>query len=439
MEVFTLMLRIQVKNEKNFRYHWGCQELQILNLCFADDLMMFCCGYMISASVMRRVIDEFCLSSGLRPSMAKSTVYFGNVPNDVKEKIKNIMPFTEGTIPVKYLGIPLNFSMFTKSDCTVLLEKVKRRVEDWRNKALSFAGRLQLITSIDRLLKKFLWNVVGQNGCTHSVLWKDVCRQKSEGGLGIKSMQVWNEALMAKHLWNVIIDKDSIWVRWVKSTLLKGDSIWVVELKKINSWGWKQILTLRNKIRSFVHFKVRNGRKAFFWYDKWNERSPFCNLINYNTLLHDGQAMKMKIADLIVKDKWIWPRTWNRRFVEVLNIQVPKLLDAVDDKAVWNNNKGKEKNFNVKEVWKGMKRRLKTQDRLSRWINVQDMCCPFCKQGLNLKITKDVINALEVWRFPIDRIRVFGLTVLVLLQPVVETVLILVYGNVTRIFLTVLT
>ncbi|GKF90858.1 RNA-directed DNA polymerase, eukaryota, reverse transcriptase zinc-binding domain protein, partial [Tanacetum coccineum] len=126
MEVFTLMLRRQVRQEKKFKYRWGCRELQLLNLCFADDLMMFCHGDLIYASVMRRAMDEFCLSSGLRPSMTKSTIYFGNVSNEVKEEIKIVMPFCEGTLPVKYLGIPLNSNRISRSDCIVLLEKIKK-------------------------------------------------------------------------------------------------------------------------------------------------------------------------------------------------------------------------------------------------------------------------------------------------------------------------
>ncbi|GKB43590.1 RNA-directed DNA polymerase, eukaryota, reverse transcriptase zinc-binding domain protein [Tanacetum coccineum] len=296
MEVFTLMLRRQVKNEKKFKYHWGCKELKILNLYFVDDLVMFCHGDMISASVMRRALDEFCLSSGLRPSMAKSTVYIGNVPNDVKEEIKSVMPFCEGTLPVKYLGIPLNSSMIVNNDCTVLFEKIKKRVEDWRNKALSYAGRLQLIASVLSSLNK------------------------SEGGLGIKSMKVWNEVLMAKHLWNVIIDKDSIWVRWVRTTWLKNVSIWVVEPKKLNSWGWKQIL--------------RNGRKVSFWYDRWNDKSPLCNLINTNHLVYDSLARKIRVADLIFEDRWKLPRGWNVRFGEVFSLHVPKLVQEMEDKAI---------------------------------------------------------------------------------------------------------
>ncbi|GJU49071.1 RNA-directed DNA polymerase, eukaryota, reverse transcriptase zinc-binding domain protein [Tanacetum coccineum] len=60
MEVFTLMLKRQINNEKRFKYHWGCRNMEIVNLCFADDLMMFCHGDMISASVLRRAMDEFC-------------------------------------------------------------------------------------------------------------------------------------------------------------------------------------------------------------------------------------------------------------------------------------------------------------------------------------------------------------------------------------------
>ncbi|GKE70792.1 RNA-directed DNA polymerase, eukaryota, reverse transcriptase zinc-binding domain protein [Tanacetum coccineum] len=57
MEVFTLMLKRQVCNEAKFKYHWGCKGLGILNLCFADDLMLFCHGDMVSASVLRRALD----------------------------------------------------------------------------------------------------------------------------------------------------------------------------------------------------------------------------------------------------------------------------------------------------------------------------------------------------------------------------------------------
>ncbi|GJV31659.1 RNA-directed DNA polymerase, eukaryota, reverse transcriptase zinc-binding domain protein [Tanacetum coccineum] len=69
MEVLNLMVIRQVKAEKRFKYHWGCKELKITSLCFAYDFLMLCHGDLISASVLRRGLDEFCVSSGLRPNV----------------------------------------------------------------------------------------------------------------------------------------------------------------------------------------------------------------------------------------------------------------------------------------------------------------------------------------------------------------------------------
>ena len=263
---------------------------------------------------------------------------------------------------------------------------------------------------IDKLLKRFLWKVEGNKNFKYSVAWKDVCMQKKEGGLGLRSLHVWNEALMAKHLWNVIMDNESIWVKWVKSQWLKGDSIWMVKPNQDTSWSWRQIIALRDKIRDFVICKIGNGHKCFFWFDKWHERGPLCKLINYTSLMYNKDDMKFKISDLISEGQWDWPISWNDRFTEIRDVQVPSLNMNVDDKIVWVNKKGKEKRFTVKEAWKVMKScypkviwydhvwysqcvprhsfilwmavkgRLKTQDRISRWLNIQDMKCPFCNQ-----------------------------------------------------------
>nr|GEY37456.1 hypothetical protein [Tanacetum cinerariifolium] len=49
-----------------------------------------------------------CLSSGLFPSLAKSDAFFGNVYDVVKADIMLVMPFKEGVLPIKYLGLPMH-------------------------------------------------------------------------------------------------------------------------------------------------------------------------------------------------------------------------------------------------------------------------------------------------------------------------------------------
>ena len=58
------------------------------------------------------------------------------------------MPFEEDTLPVKYLGVPLISTRLVYRDCKELVEKVQHRIQDWKNKFLSFAGRLQLVQSV---------------------------------------------------------------------------------------------------------------------------------------------------------------------------------------------------------------------------------------------------------------------------------------------------
>ncbi|GJR74108.1 hypothetical protein Tco_0086473 [Tanacetum coccineum] len=148
MEVLTLILKKRVRNSDLFRYHKQCEELEIINVCFADDLFIFARGDVNSARVILESLEEFKLASGLVPSLPKSTAYFCNVIQHVKQAILNIMPFSEGDLPVTYLGVPLISSRLLNRDCKIHVENAKNRIGDWRNKSLSFAGRLQLLESI---------------------------------------------------------------------------------------------------------------------------------------------------------------------------------------------------------------------------------------------------------------------------------------------------
>nr|GEV64998.1 RNA-directed DNA polymerase, eukaryota, reverse transcriptase zinc-binding domain protein [Tanacetum cinerariifolium] len=58
-----------------------------------------------SARVIMEALDEFKLVSRLVPSLPKSTTYFCNVLNHTKLAIFQILPFDEGHLPVKYLGV----------------------------------------------------------------------------------------------------------------------------------------------------------------------------------------------------------------------------------------------------------------------------------------------------------------------------------------------
>ncbi|XP_021991606.1 uncharacterized protein LOC110888385 [Helianthus annuus] len=148
MEALTIILRDMVNKSANFKFHNLCKKQRIVNVCFADDLFMFARGDVSSARVIMEGLDKFKNMSGRVPSMAKSTVFFGNVKREDKQSILQLMPFEEGSLPVRYLGVPLISSRLVYKDYKILIERLESRIDNWKNKTLSFAGRLQLIKSV---------------------------------------------------------------------------------------------------------------------------------------------------------------------------------------------------------------------------------------------------------------------------------------------------
>ncbi|GKC54852.1 hypothetical protein Tco_1077597 [Tanacetum coccineum] len=164
--------------------------MNIINLCFADDLFLFSHGDVNSARIIMEALNVFKSVSGLVPSLPKSTAYFCNVLNHTKLSILSILPFEEGMPPVKYVGVPLVTTRLVYRDCKELVEKVQNRIRDWKNKFLSFAGRLQLIQSVLSSMH------VGKA----KVSWEAICLPKTKGGLGIRRLQDFNVALKTSHI-----------------------------------------------------------------------------------------------------------------------------------------------------------------------------------------------------------------------------------------------
>ncbi|GJX40548.1 RNA-directed DNA polymerase, eukaryota, reverse transcriptase zinc-binding domain protein, partial [Tanacetum coccineum] len=203
MEVLNLMIKRHIRRDNRFKYHTGCSKLKITSLCFADDLLMFCHGDLLSASILRRGLDEFSLASGLYPSRNKSEVFFSNFSPITKVEILMAMPFTEGTLPIRYLGVPLSSRRIKASDCRVLIDAVKNKINDWRNKSLSFAGRLQLISSILSSLQARGGNASGMV----SIGWKEINKKGKEKDFNMG--EVWKaikpefpKVIWYKNIWN---------------------------------------------------------------------------------------------------------------------------------------------------------------------------------------------------------------------------------------------
>ncbi|KAL0289803.1 UNVERIFIED_CONTAM: hypothetical protein Sradi_7065100 [Sesamum radiatum] len=103
MEIWHALLKYRVQNEGSFQYHWKCGELGILNLCFADDVLIFCAGTWESVRLIKAALDEFAAMSGCKLIRLKAPLFclklfvvIGNVSWIIwasKRKSTNTLPW----------------------------------------------------------------------------------------------------------------------------------------------------------------------------------------------------------------------------------------------------------------------------------------------------------------------------------------------------------
>ncbi|GJQ95829.1 hypothetical protein Tco_0006968 [Tanacetum coccineum] len=377
-------------------------------------------------------MNEFKEASGLVPSLPKSKGYFCNVLNFTKIAILQILPFEEGSLPVKYLGVPLVTSRLVFRDCKELIEKVQARVDDWKNKFLSAAGRLQLIRSvlssmhiywasmfilpsrvlldIEQIIRRFLWSHGSMKKGRAKVAWDVVCLPKDEGGLGVRRLDTFNKALMVSHIWNLLSSKESLWVKWVHVYKLKGRNFWELPIRGRLSWGWRKVLQLRPLIRDYIGFSISDGDKASLWFDNWSTLGPLAEFISSRDRHVAGLNASSMVCDVFHDGIWNWPASLCLKYPHLQTIQC-RSTNASSDCLEWRNEDGQVKVFSVSMVWATIrhrntkidwyavvwfpfciprhafnlwlviKQKLKTQDKVASW-EVSDSLmtvCPLCE------------------------------------------------------------
>lgn len=113
--------------------------------------------------------DELDKMTGLKISMEKSTFFVAGVVVQKQGEIPNHFPFASWKLPVCYLGLLLTKNM-TVLDYLPLIEKIRKRIDSWTSRFLSYAGRLQLIKSVITSLTNF-WIAAFRlpNGCIKEI------------------------------------------------------------------------------------------------------------------------------------------------------------------------------------------------------------------------------------------------------------------------------
>ena len=293
--------------DPSFKFHWRCRQNRITHLSFADDLMIFCQTDLASVGIIRVAMDSFSKISGLAINHDKSYVFLSGVDPDLRIAITNQLSFKPGTLPVKYLGVPLISTRLTYQNYVALIDRITSRIKVWTSASLTYAGRLQLVKStlfsiqvywsnmfilpcatikkIESILSAFLWKGTTLTHTGAKVAWTSLCYPLQKGGLGIKSIKTWNKAALLKHVWRLLSEGTSLWVSWVHSVLLRRHCFWYTNVPSSSSWSWRKILQSRRWCKGMFTPCIGNDRDTFLWLDYWlPDNKRFCDLFPFRVL-----------------------------------------------------------------------------------------------------------------------------------------------------------
>ncbi|GJT89395.1 hypothetical protein Tco_1071112 [Tanacetum coccineum] len=179
--------------------------------------------------------------------------------------------------------------------------------------------------------------------------WEDICLPKREGGLGIRCLKVFNIALMTTHIWNIVSNKESLWVQWIHMYKLKGRTLWDIRPKASMSWGWRKLLQLHDVVKPFLWKQVGNGLRTSLWYDTWCDQSPLANFLTPRDITRNRFHLRIAYVGVIGNDKRaVMGRCFSSKFWSLLRhlAGMERVAPVLEDIIAWLLPIGAKRSFN---------------------------------------------------------------------------------------------
>lgn len=207
LEVLSRVLK-RMSRSPYFGYHPKCMNLHITHLAYVDDLPLLSKGDVDSVGLIMDCLNRFWDVARLRVNLLKSNIYMAGVAQGVRHEIFEITGFSQGHLPIRYLGIPLASRRLKTSDYRLLVDAIASKINSWPRHSLSYAGKIELIRSVVQGVECFwlsiLMNIIDDiyNIC-RKFIWPTkhltisrgmFCKPKEDGGLGHKNLAAWNNA-----------------------------------------------------------------------------------------------------------------------------------------------------------------------------------------------------------------------------------------------------
>ncbi|CAK8535011.1 unnamed protein product [Lathyrus sativus] len=263
-------LMVKMPQNSNFNHYSKCEKLALTHMAFADDVLLFCRGDLMSFELILEAFKKFSDSTCLIVNPRKCKLFCGGMETSLIQEVERLSGFEEGQLPVRCLGVPLLSKKLSVNHYLPSVDRIFCRIRHWSAKLLSTASRIQLVKSItmaiaqywityfpipmlviqkiEAICRSFIWTGKAEISRRIPMAWSKVCSLISQGGLNIINIGIWNKVSMLKCLCNICMKVDNHWVKWVHTYYLKDEDVKNADLKNTSSWILKVVMLSRGTV-----------------------------------------------------------------------------------------------------------------------------------------------------------------------------------------------
>ncbi|GJY96181.1 hypothetical protein Tco_0512542 [Tanacetum coccineum] len=265
-------LHVAIEDAINAGIYTGAKlhSLHVSHLLFADDVLLLGEWSSMNISNVVNILNCFYKVSGLKLNLHKSNLYGVGVDLTEVSNLALVTGCQAKCLPFSYLGLPVGSNMARINSWVPIVDKFIKRLSRWKSSLLSIGGRSTLITSVlsslgiyyfsifpmpiqvnntlEKIRSRFFWGSTEEATKIPWIAWKSVIAPKSQGGLGIGSLNAFNLALIQKWRWRFAHEQDSLWTRVIIDihghpgdlgscffSQCRGSSVWARIVKSINN------------------------------------------------------------------------------------------------------------------------------------------------------------------------------------------------------------